>query len=93
MKDLIKEIFNELDSCVCYIEDQLDSVPDCFSALKEDISVLKDRYQNNTNYLVRREGRWKGAGFGDYYCSLCCSEYSGAEEYNYCPNCGAKMKE
>lgn len=40
----------------------------------------------------RAEGRWKGAGMGDYYCSLCCSQYSGADEYNYCPNCGAKMK-
>ena len=40
----------------------------------------------------RAEGRWKGAGMGDYYCSLCCGQYSGADEYNYCPNCGAKMK-
>lgn len=35
--------------------------------------------------------RWKGAGLGDYYCSLCCSQYSGGDEFNYCPNCGAKM--
>lgn len=39
-----------------------------------------------------REGRWKGAGLGDYYCSLCCSQYSGGDEFNYCPDCGAKMK-
>ena len=38
-----------------------------------------------------KEGRWKGAGLGDYYCSLCCSTYSGGNEYKYCPNCGAKM--
>lgn len=40
--------------------------------------------------------RWKGAGFGDYYCSRCNEVYSiGAEhvsEWNYCPSCGAKMK-
>lgn len=42
-----------------------------------------------------RHGRWKGAGLGDYYCSLCNETYSiGAERvknWNNCPNCGAKM--
>ena len=35
-------------------------------------------------------GRWKGAGMGDYYCSLCCEEVSG-NRHKFCPNCGAKM--
>lgn len=38
-----------------------------------------------------RYARWKGAGMGDYYCSLCCETYSGSSEWNYCPNCGARM--
>jgi hypothetical protein len=37
-------------------------------------------------------GRWKGAGMGDYLCSLCWEVYSGGNEFKYCPNCGAKMK-
>lgn len=41
---------------------------------------------------LRPKGRWKGAGFGDYYCSLCTEEVSG-NKYNYCPNCGADMRE
>ena len=41
--------------------------------------------------IVQKEGRWKGAGMGDYYCSLCCETYTGGNEYKYCPNCGAKM--
>lgn len=35
-------------------------------------------------------GRWKGAGMGDYRCSLCDETVSG-NYYNYCPYCGAKM--
>ena len=32
----------------------------------------------------------KGAGMGDYYCSLCCETVSGDRERE-CPNCGALM--
>ena len=39
----------------------------------------------NTN----KKARWKGAGMGDYYCSLCC-EYSNVRERE-CPNCHAQM--
>lgn len=34
--------------------------------------------------------RWKGAGMGDYYCSLCCKTVSG-NRLRYCPRCGALM--
>ena len=37
-----------------------------------------------------RQARWKGAGMGDYYCSLCCETVSGNRE-RYCPACGAEM--
>lgn len=36
-----------------------------------------------------RHGRWKGAGMGDYYCSLC--QKLANPRTNYCPNCGARM--
>lgn len=36
-----------------------------------------------------REARWKGAGMGDYYCSLCQHTMSGRTKF--CPECGAKM--
>lgn len=36
-----------------------------------------------------REARWKGAGMGDYYCSLCQYQMSGRTKF--CPECGAKM--
>ena len=36
-----------------------------------------------------REARWKGAGMGDYYCSLCQHTTSGRTKF--CPECGAKM--
>lgn len=34
-----------------------------------------------------RHGRWKGAGFGDYYCIRA----ERVQSWHYCPNCGAKM--
>lgn len=58
----------------------------CFSN-----KVAIDLY--NAGYRKQSEARWKGAGMGDYYCSRCCATYSGGEAYNYCPNCGANMKE
>ena len=46
--------------------------------------------------VERKSARWKGAGLGDYYCSLCNETYSiGAERVNdwhFCPNCGADMR-
>jgi hypothetical protein len=42
---------------------------------------------NNTN----KEARWKGAGLGKYYCSLCCEV--GDVRAQRCPNCNALMYE
>lgn len=39
-----------------------------------------------------KRGRWKGEGMGDYSCSLCTKVVSG-NTYNFCPNCGADMRE
>lgn len=39
-----------------------------------------------------KRGRWKGYGMGDYSCSLCMEIVSG-NRYNFCPNCGADMRE
>ena len=39
----------------------------------------------NTN----KEARWKGAGMGEYYCSLCC-EFGDVRERR-CPQCHALM--
>lgn len=39
----------------------------------------------NTN----KEARWKGAGLGEYYCSLCCEVGDVREQI--CPNCNALM--
>ena len=40
---------------------------------------------------AQTHGRWKGAGMGDYRCSL-CSEVVSGNNHNYCPNCGARME-
>ena len=43
------------------------------------------------DFVEVKHGRWKGAGLGDYLCSECWEVYSGGNDFNYCPNCGAKM--
>lgn len=74
----------ECNECGKWLYDKCDE--ECFSK-----QIAKDLY--NAGYRKQIEGRWKGAGLGDYYCSLCCKTYSGADKFNYCPNCGAKMKD
>lgn len=57
-----------------------------------DYAVLIEDIQNAPTADVAevKHGRWKGAGMGDYYCSLCQEVVSGSD-FKYCPNCGAKM--
>jgi hypothetical protein len=44
-----------------------------------------------------RHGRWIEQGLSPYEgtrrCSICESFYDIKEQFNYCPNCGAKMDE
>lgn len=61
-----------------------------FAKPNDFVSMIEDA--PTVDVLGVREARWKGAGMGDYYCSLCCATYSGGDEFNYCPNCGARMK-
>lgn len=55
----------------------------------EDCDTKEDR---DGCYLgeTERIARWKGAGMGDYYCSLCCETVSGDRELR-CPKCNALM--
>ena len=40
----------------------------------------------------RKKGKWIDDGFvGQYCCSEC--DYYSIDEYNFCPNCGADMRE
>lgn len=75
-----------------------DCIDECYTSTIEDhgtcyrIQLCDEESEEETPPPPnRREGRWKGAGFGDYYCSLCQETVSG-DEYSYCPHCGAFMK-
>ena len=54
------------------------------------------RYMDAADVAPVRHGRWLGSKHKifsntyDYVCSECGCDYALAE-YNYCPNCGAKM--
>ena len=38
-------------------------------------------------------GKWKRNERGNYNCSNCKSEHNAVFGFNYCPNCGADMRE
>ena len=42
--DVAREIFEEINSSLVYIEEQLDEVPDCLVSVKEDIEYLEKKY-------------------------------------------------
>ena len=52
--------------------------------------VFRINTQPTANVAEVQEARWKGAGMGDYYCSLCQETVSG-NKFKYCPYCGAIM--
>ena len=52
---------------------------------------LAETYYNE-GYRKQSEGEWKRRG-NEKTCSLCkFIYYSNNDEWNFCPNCGAKMK-
>lgn len=83
-EEQIHGIENILDS-LC--DDMPDEVCEIYSC-----SLCKAIQIYEKGYRKQKEGRWKGAGLGDYYCSICQTTFSGGDEYNFCPHCGAKMK-
>ena len=46
VSEVAREIFEEIASCIDYIEEQLDVIPDAFASLKEDIAVIQKKYDN-----------------------------------------------
>ena len=60
---------------------------------EEEVAEMKRKLNNALQHHmeVKEWARWKGAGMGDYYCSLCQHQISGRTKF--CPECGAKMDE
>lgn len=58
---------------------------------RKKVQGLEEELRKERGGAVDREARWKGAGMGDYYCSLCQHQMSGRTKF--CPECGAKMDE
>ena len=57
----------------------------------ENVSLIDGHIDEAKDLVEGKQGRWKGAGMGDYYCSLCLEQYSGGNKLDFCPNCNAKM--
>ena len=73
-----------------YIGEEYDE-PYLVSAVPEEVI----RSLPSADVVEVRHGRWIGVQLGDMRCSLCKEVYSVCAgllgDYNYCPNCGAKM--
>jgi hypothetical protein len=90
MKDHIMKMAKDL----CHLSCTCEECGNVAEIRKDKCQAKKyARRAYEKGYHKQSEGRWKGAGLGDYLCSECWSVYSGGDEYNFCPNCGAKMKE
>lgn len=59
---------------------------DCLTAVED---VLNEAPTADVEEV--KEARWKGAGFGEYYCSLCNRGIRQYEGQPYCSECGALM--
>lgn len=90
---------------VAYLNDiRLTVGPDQWTA-PEDIPMARARYEGLTDAIdaivelpsadVRPvvRGKWilKDWGFEYSECSVCGFEHRYSEQFNFCPNCGAKM--
>lgn len=62
---------------------------DKYRHIEDECRMMIGHSKPTVNAVPVRQGRWKGAGMGDYYCSLCQQLVS--DRTNYCPNCGAIM--
>lgn len=92
----IRACYNVFDE---YDEPKYAALSKAIFALKADPIEVRAAYEQkayNKGYADgmagKRQARWKGAGMGDYMCSLCATVVSG-NRYHYCPNCGARMDE
>lgn len=47
----------------------------------------------DTPTIEPKQGEWTNAGVLTVQCSNCKSQFHELEAMNFCPNCGAKMKE
>lgn len=54
---------------------------------------MKDRLWKKGLDIMNKgkSGRWKGAGLGMYYCSLCLCERGNLELTSECPECHAQL--
>ena len=81
------------------IEEGINKLPsaDTFEITKEALIKAIDNAETVgdvvRNIINRPQGEWTNAGMLTVQCSNCKSQFHELEVMNFCPNCGAKMKE
>lgn len=75
----------------CGIEENVKDIITRIDYLEEEL-VDALMYCEWIKDSIRVTGRWKGAGLGDYTCSLCWATFSGGDRFRFCPDCGHPME-
>lgn len=91
--EFLKDIDKSQDGGTCQLSGEFHkfhNICDMERIEGDDKTYIFPKIEKPITIKFVRQARWKGAGFGDYYCSLCCKTVSGNRE-RYCPACGAEM--
>jgi hypothetical protein len=97
----------EREALIAYIEKRQDEYSDGELSFNDmcrgeynGLELARERISNvpSADVVPVVRGRWEEADDGDgVVCSVCredfCTIYLETERFNYCPNCGARMKE
>lgn len=77
-------------NCPCTIIDQCEC-----PTLKEVVETLAHykELEEQGKLIEQKHGQWDYNKYRQMYCSNCGQYPEIAVEWNYCPNCGAKMEE
>lgn len=91
--DFLKDIDKSQDGGTCQLSGtfhKFHNICDMERIECDGTTYIFPKIEKPITIKLVRQARWKGAGMGDYYCSLCCKTVSGNRE-RYCPSCGAEM--
>ena len=95
-----QEVWNQVNlTGVSLGEHNLYLCPDCFKELQKMIDNKKSEHGDKTSHWIRRGYMYNERTIDMLVCSACRAEFSfdyetgvGADDWNFCPHCGAKMK-
>ena len=89
-KPIVHTVYKDRDRDFAFCSPKIFGV--VLKVMDYDRNVVWERPEP-VEYAPVKHGRWEFIGDYDARCPVCEKEYciGPSEDYNYCPNCGAKM--